>query len=58
MVQGFERAQAEYERHLACPFDEGGALCGEFENEDEEIEEYEDIQERKAYYLQGDHDYL
>lgn len=26
MVQGFERAMQEYERHLACPYDEGGAL--------------------------------
>ena len=38
-MYGFERAQAEYERHLQCPYDEGGALYDweEAANEREEI---------------------
>ena len=46
MVQGFERAQQEYERHMECPYDEGGALY----DEDWEREQYMDYLETQAEY--------
>ena len=33
MVQGFERAQQEYEYKMMCPYDKGGALYDEEEEE-------------------------
>lgn len=45
MVQGFERAMQEYERHLTAPYDEGGALY----NYEEECN-YDDYFEDKAYF--------
>ena len=44
MVQGFERAMREYEHHLTCPYDEGGALY------EEDYDEYEDYMETQADY--------
>lgn len=46
MVQGFAKAQAEYERHLTAPYDEGGALY------DEELE-----QEQRMEYLETQAEY-
>lgn len=48
MVQGFERAMREYESKLTAPYDKGGALYEEDEENDEQywsnvdsqIEEY------------------
>jgi len=46
MVQGFERAMAEYESHLTAPYDEGGALY----DEDWERQQREDYLETQAEY--------
>ena len=46
MVQGFEKAQAEYERHLTAPYNEGGA----FYDEEWEQQQKEDYLETQAEY--------
>lgn len=43
MVQGFERAMAEYESHLTAPYDEGGALY-DYEWEEQQREDYLETQ--------------
>lgn len=35
MVYGFNRAQADYERRMECPYDVGGALYEEEEQEED-----------------------
>ena len=45
MVQGFEKALAEYESKMMAPYDKGGALYNgeddeDYEEDDEEAEEY------------------
>ena len=46
MVQGFERAMQEYERHLECPYDEGGTLY----DDEWEAQQREDYLETQAEY--------
>lgn len=48
-MYGFEKAQAEYEHKLNCPFE-----CEEFETEEEAIAAYEDAMETKAYYMEDE----
>lgn len=50
-MNGFEKAQAEYERRLFAPYDVGGALYDE-EEYIRQIEEELDYYEQKANDLQ------
>ena len=43
-MQGFDRAMQEYERHLECPYDEGGALY----DDEWEAQQREDYLETQA----------
>ena len=43
MIQGFERAMQEYERHMTAPYDEGGALY-DYEEEYNAREDYLETQ--------------
>ena len=42
-MNGFEKAQAEYERYLMAPYDEGGALY-DYEYEEEQRQAYLEMQ--------------
>lgn len=42
-MNGFEKAQAEYERHLMAPYDVGGALY-DYELEEEQRQAYLEMQ--------------
>ena len=39
-MEGFYKAQQEYERHLTAPYDVGGALYDEDDEEEQEEQEY------------------
>ena len=47
MVQGFDRAMQEYERHLTAPYDEGGALF-DYDWEAKQWEDYLETQAERA----------
>ncbi len=53
MAAGFGKAQAEYERHLTAPYDEGGVLY----DEEWEQEQRMDYLETQAEY-QMENDFL
>lgn len=47
IMQGFERAQQEYESKLFDPYGDE-----DYETEEDEIAAYEDAMETKAYYME------
>lgn len=47
-MYGFERAMQEYERRMECPYDVGGALYEEEDDEDNRPDEYDIWRDRQG----------